>query len=114
MLIRLVLAVVLVLTASCSVTPAPSRSTGQPKLFEPSKWVKSAPRMPITVGPDWQEAGWDDGLLMAAVGFEARAGSLDEVEVATSKDGHDWRASTPVCTPTPKQYVFEFSPIARR
>ncbi|MBV9160321.1 MAG: hypothetical protein JO281_01920 [Pseudonocardiales bacterium] len=94
MLIKLVLAVALVLTASCSATPAPSTSPGPPKPFEPSKWVKSALTIPIPVGPDWQEAGWDGGLLMAAVGFEAPAGSLDEV--ATSKDGHDWRASTPV------------------
>ncbi|MEU4516282.1 hypothetical protein AB0G05_42900 [Nonomuraea wenchangensis] len=95
MLIRL--ALILVLTASCTTTPAPaltsvpsapSTLSGQPKPFEAPRWVKLPPTGVIATGVLQTVAGWDGGLLLVT-------DTANEFGVFTSKDGHAWRAAAP-------------------
>lgn len=95
MLSRLAPAMALVLTASCTAAPAPPTPAQQSIPFTPPEWAKPLPNTQLTL-TDWSltEAGWDNGLLLAAsrdnVGDNGR-----QFIVYTSKDGRDWRETTP-------------------
>lgn len=90
---RIALVLILMLAAGCSAsTPDKSAPTlAASRQFVPPKWTKQPPQPELMGGTSQQEAGWDNGLILAS----ETTFSSENMEVFTSKDGREWTASPP-------------------